>query len=78
MQFKIQLHEIHEEISEWTQKQLQAFAENNPEIKQITFKPDPDLKRWLFFKGYVIMKKKKEVPREQDFPCRAVKDGGRY
>ncbi len=37
-QFKNQLHEIHEEISERTQKQLQAFAEKNPEIKQ----PDPE------------------------------------
>ncbi|MEN2368978.1 hypothetical protein ABDA31_11995, partial [Levilactobacillus brevis] len=30
------------------------------------------------FHSHAIMKKKKEVPREQDFPCRAVKDGGRY
>ena len=40
-QFKNQLHEIHEEISERTQKQLQAFAEQNPEIKQ----PDPESDR---------------------------------
>ena len=33
-QFKNQLHEIHEEISERTQKQLQAFAEQNPKIKK--------------------------------------------
>lgn len=33
-QFKNQLHEIHEEISNRTQKQLKAFAEQNPEIKQ--------------------------------------------
>ena len=40
-QFKNQLHEIHEEISERTQKQLQAFAEKNPEINQ----PDPESDR---------------------------------
>ncbi|ANJ68733.1 ArdC-like ssDNA-binding domain-containing protein [Latilactobacillus curvatus] len=40
-QFKNQLHEIHEEISNRTQKQLQAFAEQNPEIKQ----PDPESDR---------------------------------
>ena len=40
-QFKNQLHEIHEEISKRTQKQLQAFAEKNPEIKQ----PDPESDR---------------------------------
>ncbi|KAE9564878.1 LtrC [Companilactobacillus paralimentarius DSM 13238 = JCM 10415] len=33
-QFKNQLHEIHEEISERTQKQLQAFAEQSPKIKK--------------------------------------------
>ncbi|MDR7925014.1 hypothetical protein RIU76_09945 [Latilactobacillus sakei subsp. sakei] len=42
-QFKNQLHEIHEEISKRTQKQLQAFAEKNPEIKQ----PDPESDRSL-------------------------------
>ncbi|MCW3779717.1 LtrC-like protein [Levilactobacillus namurensis] len=33
-QFKNQLHEIHEEISERTQKQSQAFAEQSPKIKK--------------------------------------------
>lgn len=33
-QFKNQLHEIHEEISNRTQKQLKAFAEQNPKIKK--------------------------------------------
>lgn len=44
-QFKNQLHEIHEEISNRTQKQLQAFAEQNPEIKQPESKLDQSLKR---------------------------------
>ncbi|MCG4281454.1 ImmA/IrrE family metallo-endopeptidase [Lacticaseibacillus saniviri] len=44
-QFKNQLHEIHEEISERTQKQLQAFAKKNPEIKQSDSEPDQSLKR---------------------------------
>ncbi len=44
-QFKNQLHEIHEEISNRTQKQLQAFAEQNPEIKQPKSEPDQSLKR---------------------------------
>lgn len=44
-QFKNQLHEIHEEISKRTQKQLQAFAEKNPEIKQPDPEPDQSLKR---------------------------------
>ncbi|MDV2566248.1 ArdC-like ssDNA-binding domain-containing protein [Levilactobacillus brevis] len=44
-QFKNQLHEIHEEISERTQKQLQAFAKKNPEIKQPDSEPDQSLKR---------------------------------
>lgn len=44
-QFKNQLHEIHEEISNRTQKQLQAFAEQNPEIKQPKFELDQSLKR---------------------------------
>ncbi len=39
-QFKNQLHEIHEEISKRTQKQLQAFAKKNPEIKQPDSEPD--------------------------------------
>lgn len=37
-QFKNQLNDVHQEISERTQKQLQAFAEQNPGIKQ----PDPE------------------------------------
>lgn len=44
-QFKNQLHEIHEEISSRTQKQLQAFAEQNPEIKQPKSELDQSLKR---------------------------------
>lgn len=44
-QFKNQLHEIHEEISKRTQKQLQAFAEQNPEIKQPKSELDQSLKR---------------------------------
>ncbi|KAF0343302.1 hypothetical protein GBO43_09360 [Pediococcus acidilactici] len=40
-QFKNQLNDVHQEISERTQKQLQAFAEKNPEIKQ----PDPESDR---------------------------------
>lgn len=44
-QFKNQLHEIHEEISNRTQKQLQAFAEQNPEIKQPKSELDQGLKR---------------------------------
>lgn len=44
-QFKNQLHEIHEEISKRTQKQLQAFAKKNPEIKQPDSETDQSLKR---------------------------------
>ncbi|MCT2884817.1 ImmA/IrrE family metallo-endopeptidase [Lentilactobacillus parabuchneri] len=33
-QFKNQLHEIHEEISNRTQKDLKDFAKHNPEVKQ--------------------------------------------
>ncbi|KRM14948.1 hypothetical protein FC65_GL001503 [Ligilactobacillus acidipiscis DSM 15836] len=44
-QFKNQLNEIHEEISERTQKQLQAFAKKNSEIKQPDSEPDQSLKR---------------------------------
>ncbi|MCG0770585.1 transposase [Lactiplantibacillus plantarum] len=40
-QFKKQLNDVHQEISERTQKQLKAFAEQNPEIKQ----PDPESDR---------------------------------
>lgn len=44
-QFENQLHEIHEEISNRTQKQLQAFAEENPSIKQPKSELDQSLKR---------------------------------
>ncbi len=44
-QFKNQLHEIHEEISNRTQKQLKAFAEQNPGIKQPDPESDQSLKR---------------------------------
>ena len=37
-QLKNQLNDVHQEISDRTQKQLKAFAEENPEIKQ----PDPE------------------------------------
>ena len=39
--FKNQLNDVHQEISKRTQKQLQAFSEQNPEIKQ----PDPESDR---------------------------------
>ena len=44
-QFKKQLNDVHQEISERTQKQLQAFAEQNPEIKQPESELDQSLKR---------------------------------
>ncbi|PNW61914.1 LtrC [Lactobacillus sp. ATCC 15578] len=44
-QFKNQLHEIHEEISNRTQKQLKAFAEQNLEIKQLDLEPNQSPKR---------------------------------
>lgn len=44
-QFKNQLHEIHEEISERTQKQLKAFSEQNPAIKQPEHNAAKTLKR---------------------------------
>ena len=40
-QLKNQLNDVHQEISDRTQKQLKAFAEQNPEIKQ----PDPESDR---------------------------------
>jgi ribosomal protein S20 len=40
-ELKNKLNDIHHEISNRTQKQLQAFAEENPEIKQ----PDPESDR---------------------------------
>ncbi|MBT9656497.1 LtrC-like protein [Lactiplantibacillus plantarum] len=44
-QFKKQLNDVHQEISERTQKQLKSFAEENPEIKQPDSEPDQSLKR---------------------------------
>ena len=45
MQFKNQLNDVQQEISNRTQKQLQAFAEQNPEIKQPEYELDQSLKR---------------------------------
>lgn len=45
MQFKNQLNDVQQEISNRTQKQLQAFAEQNPEIKQPESELDQSLKR---------------------------------
>ena len=44
-ELKNKLNDIHHEISKRTQKQLQAFAEQNPEIKQPESKLDQSLKR---------------------------------
>ena len=44
-QLKNQLNDVHQEISERTQKQLKAFAEQHPEIKQPDSEPDQSLKR---------------------------------
>ncbi len=44
-QFKKQLNDVHQEISERTQKQLQAFAEQNPAIKQPEHNAAKTLKR---------------------------------
>ena len=44
-ELKNQLNDVHQEISERTQKQLQAFAKENPEIKQSDSEPDQSLKR---------------------------------
>ncbi|WP_439819758.1 ArdC-like ssDNA-binding domain-containing protein [Lactiplantibacillus plantarum] len=44
-QFRHQLTDVHQEISKRTQKQLKAFAEENPEIKQPDSEPDQSLKR---------------------------------
>ncbi|KRL79631.1 ltrc [Secundilactobacillus paracollinoides DSM 15502 = JCM 11969] len=43
-QFKNQLNDVHQEISELTQKQLKAFAEENPSIKQPKSELDQSLK----------------------------------
>lgn len=42
---KNQLNDVHQEISERTQKRLKAFAEENPEINQPDSEPDQSLKR---------------------------------
>ena len=44
-ELKNKLNDVHHEISERTQKQLQAFAEKNPEIKQPESELDQSLKR---------------------------------
>ena len=44
-QLKNQLNDVHQKISKRTQKQLQAFAEQNPEIKQPESELDQSLKR---------------------------------
>ncbi|OIL91528.1 hypothetical protein ATX42_00355 [Oenococcus oeni] len=44
-QFKNQLNDVHQEIGDRTQKQLKAFAKQNPEIKQLYSEPDQSLKR---------------------------------
>ncbi len=44
-QFKNQLNDVHQEISERTQKQLKSFAEQNLEIKQPDPESDQSLKR---------------------------------
>ena len=44
-QLKNQLNDVHQKISKRTQKQLQAFAKQNPEIKQPDSEPDQSLKR---------------------------------
>ncbi|MFH4442560.1 ArdC-like ssDNA-binding domain-containing protein [Lactobacillus helveticus] len=44
-QFKNQLNDVRQEISDRTQKQLQAFAEQNPGIKQPESELDQSLKR---------------------------------
>ncbi|ARN91349.1 hypothetical protein AZI09_12755 (plasmid) [Levilactobacillus brevis] len=42
---KNKLNDLHHEISNRTQKQLKAFAKQNPEIKQPDSEPDQSLKR---------------------------------
>ncbi|NRO84811.1 hypothetical protein IMAU10149_01397 [Lactobacillus helveticus] len=42
-ELKNKLNDIHHEISNRTQKQLQAFAEQHPEIKQPDSEPDQSL-----------------------------------
>lgn len=44
-ELKNQLNDVHQEISNRTQKQLKTFAEENPEINQPDSEPDQSLKR---------------------------------
>ena len=44
-QQKSELNDIHQKISKRTQKQLQAFTEENPSIKQLKSEHDQSLKR---------------------------------
>ena len=44
-ELKNKLNDVHQKISKRTQKQLQAFAEQNPEIKQPESELDQSLKR---------------------------------
>lgn len=44
-ELKNKLNDVHQEISNRTQKQLKAFAKKNPEIKQPDSEPDQSLKR---------------------------------
>ena len=44
-ELKNQLHEVHQEISNRAQKQLQDFVRQNPKIKQPDPEPDQSLKR---------------------------------
>jgi len=44
-ELKNQLNDVHQEISNRTQKQLQAFAKGNPSIKQPEFEPDRSMRR---------------------------------
>ncbi|ARN94024.1 LtrC-like protein (plasmid) [Levilactobacillus brevis] len=45
VQFKNQLNNVHQEISNRTQKQLKAVAEEDPKIKQLDLEPDRSMKR---------------------------------
>ena len=44
-QFKNQLHEVHEEISNRAQKQLQDFVRQNPEIWHLNYEQNQSIKR---------------------------------
>ena len=54
-ELKNKLNDIHHEISNRTQKQLQAFTEENPSIKQPKSELDQSLKRQPEFKGHAII-----------------------